>query len=64
MAVIAKGLVEKTLPRDLLISDNGLSNHARRPKWHNQRFGTGRDDETRRDEGTKVVYSRVCKSTR
>ena len=44
MAVIAKGLVEKTLPRDLLISDNGLSNHARRPKWHNQRFGTGRDE--------------------
>ena len=43
MAVIAKGLVGKSLPRDELISDNGLSNHARRPKWHNQRFSSPDD---------------------
>ena len=44
MAVIARGLVGKSLPRDLLISDNGLSNHARRPKWQNQRIGAVNDD--------------------
>ena len=43
MALIAMGLVGKSLTRDMLISDNGLSNHARRPKWQNQRFSSPDD---------------------
>ena len=39
MALLAKGLVGKTFPRNELISDNGRSNHARRAKWRNQRIG-------------------------
>ena len=38
MAVIAKGLVGKSLPRALLISDNGLANYAMKPAWHNQQL--------------------------
>lgn len=43
MALLAKGLVVKSLPRSELISDNGLSNHVRRPNWRNQRFGAVSD---------------------
>ena len=43
MAVIARGLVGKSLPRALLISDNGLANYARKPAWQNQRFSAPDD---------------------
>ena len=39
MAALARGLVSKSLPRKRLISDNDLSNHARRPRWRHQRIG-------------------------
>ena len=39
MAVLAKGMVGRSLQHKQLISDNGLSNHARRPRWRNQRIG-------------------------
>ena len=43
MAVIARGLVGKRLPRNLLISDNGLANYARKSAWQNQRFSAPDD---------------------
>lgn len=39
MALLAKGVVGKSLPRNELISENGRSNPARRPKWRNKRIG-------------------------